>query len=651
MGASFLTDSGLDRGGWRMPVALLAVLCLIASWNYLLFHTVAEIFSVIVAMMLFAFAWESRALAHKADMVQVVSCGFFWVGLFDLIHALTYDGMNLIPGTEGGNVATQLWLAGRAVEAIVFLIAVSDVRSRLDIRALFLGLGLLSLAILAAIATDLAPAAFIPQQGLTLFKVFSEGVLVVAIVVAIVLLLRQRKTLSPAEWRPLLLVMGLTTAAELSFTLYESVTDTELIIGHLLKVLSFWVLYAAVVRGNLLRPVQRLNAALREQQALEERLREEKARAERYLDVSEALIVGLDRQGRVALVNRQVCQMLGYEEADLLGADWFDIAVPHDQRDLVRTVFASVISGSMNPVEHFENDVMTQSGETRRMLWHNTVTRNAWGAITGTLSSGQDITRRKAAEDSLRVAKEEAEAANRAKSEFLANMSHELRNPLNAIIGFSEAITSEMLGPIGNKRYHEYAQNIGESGHLLLDLINDVLDVSVIEAGRLDLHNDTIDPAASIQACHRMVRHRAEQRDVKIHVELPVGGTPRLVADERRVKQMLANLLSNAIKFTPGGGAVTIGIRRNSAGALGLMVHDTGVGMDSSDLAVAMQPFGRLHSNTIGYQEGTGLGLPLVRGLIEAHGGSLDMASTPGSGTMAVIWFPAHRVIESASAA
>ena len=242
------------------------------------------------------------------------------------------------------------------------------------------------------------------------------------------------------------------------------------------------------------------------------------------------------------------------------------------------------------------------------------------------------------------IAKEEADFANKAKSDFLANMSHELRTPLNAIIGFSDSIKHEVLGPIGNEQYIEYITNIHDSGGHLLELINDILDLSAIEAGKMDLHQEAIDVAEIADAAISQLSPRAQIGDVELKVDVP-WELPHLYADKRRTLQILLNLLSNAVKFTPPGGCVTL--RAEHFGdELVLCVEDTGSGMDAEGIERAMEPFGHTSSHIAGMAEGTGLGLPLTRELVLAHDGKMDIQSQPGQGTTVTINFPQSRIQE-----
>ena len=246
------------------------------------------------------------------------------------------------------------------------------------------------------------------------------------------------------------------------------------------------------------------------------------------------------------------------------------------------------------------------------------------------------------------AAKDLAEEANRTKSEFLANMSHELRTPLNAIIGFSEMITTEVYGP-GLPRYRDYATDIHGAGKHLLSLINDILDFSKAEAGKIDLHVEKVDLADLIRESTRLMSERAAQQNLRL--TLDIGEVPPLLIDRLRTKQILLNLLSNAIKFTPENGCVTIKTDRDRTGRVFICVRDTGIGIAPGMIALAFEPFRQIDSTLARKSEGTGLGLPLVKKLIELHDGEVTVESTLKVGTAVFIWFPAARCVECVEAA
>jgi two-component system cell cycle sensor histidine kinase PleC len=244
-----------------------------------------------------------------------------------------------------------------------------------------------------------------------------------------------------------------------------------------------------------------------------------------------------------------------------------------------------------------------------------------------------------------------AEGSNKAKSEFLANMSHELRTPLNAIIGFSEIMAGEMYGPLGDKRYHDYSHDILGSGQHLLALINDILDMSKIEAGKLSLRFEPIHLEDVIEDATRLVRKNAQKAGLSLNLDL--RDLPSTEADYRAIKQVLLNLLSNAIKFTPRNGSITVSARPEpgpNGGMVMVRVIDTGIGIFEEDLQRLAQPFEQIESQLAKTQQGSGLGLALTKSLIELHKGSLLIESSPGEGTQVIVGLPV-RQSKSAEAA
>jgi two-component system cell cycle sensor histidine kinase PleC len=243
-------------------------------------------------------------------------------------------------------------------------------------------------------------------------------------------------------------------------------------------------------------------------------------------------------------------------------------------------------------------------------------------------------------------ARRRAESANVAKSRFLATMSHELRTPLNAILGFSEVMKAELLGPLKNPTYKEYAANVHYSGSHLLHLINEILDISRIEAGRYDLNEEPIRLVDVAEDCHRLLKLRAESKNLTIELDLDQT-LPMVWADERAMRQICLNLLSNALKFTPKGGRITLSVYRDDGGGQTLSIRDTGPGIPREEIPRIMQAFGQgslAHENAEG---GTGLGLPIVKSLVELHEGIFELRSELRKGTEVLVTLPRQRVMET----
>lgn len=237
----------------------------------------------------------------------------------------------------------------------------------------------------------------------------------------------------------------------------------------------------------------------------------------------------------------------------------------------------------------------------------------------------------------------ESQAANHAKSEFLAIVSHELRTPLNAIIGFSEFLKLEMFGPLGSGRYRAYAEDIYTSGQHLLEIINDILDLSRAEANKLELSEEEFDLESLIDTCMRMFTNKATGEGVRLTWDNTTGAALR--ADQRLITQALINLISNAIKFTGKGGEVEVSVTACEDGACSIAVRDTGIGIDEADIPKIIQPFVQVESALNRQHDGLGLGLPLVKRIMELHGGMLDIRSAIGKGTAVTITLPTSRIL------
>ena len=257
------------------------------------------------------------------------------------------------------------------------------------------------------------------------------------------------------------------------------------------------------------------------------------------------------------------------------------------------------------------------------------------------------LQREELANQALRKLAEQANSANKAKSEFLANMSHELRTPLNAILGFSEIIATELHGPLGEKKYVEYAEDVHKSGAHLLELINDVLDLSKIDAGKIELREGTFSVSELIDDAVLLARGRTK---TNVRLEVCVPANIHILADKRLTKQILINILSNAIKFTPGGGTITVGAQEGCDRGLEIYVADTGIGMDAAQIEKAFSPYGQINSQIAQSHQGTGLGLPIARSLARLQGGDVIAQSAPDHGTRMTLTLPKNRIVGPAFA-
>ncbi|MBI1208728.1 MAG: PAS domain-containing protein [Azospirillum sp.] len=344
---------------------------------------------------------------------------------------------------------------------------------------------------------------------------------------------------------------------------------------------------------------------------------------------------------RYLFMNRHLARQFGVTPDQSVGRTDPDLA--GDTRGAhVRSRERDVIDNGRAP-PLFEDQYAGVDGVIRDWLVALVPLHGDDGTVRGVASIALDISERKRLEDAMVVARRDAEEGAHLRTRFLTLVGSELRAPLNAVIGCSEFLVEQSLGPLGHATYAEFAQDILTAGRHLLELINDTLDMARIEAGRMVLDEEPLDLSRTIAHMMRMMALPARHKKLALTCEV-APGLPPLVADPRRLNQILGNLLSNAIKSTPSGGRVTVSAACDEAGDLVLAVADTGIGIAAADITTAMAPFGRIGSGNPGREDGTGLGLPLAKALVEGHGGRLELTSAVGRGTVVRAIFPGQRL-------
>ena len=379
-----------------------------------------------------------------------------------------------------------------------------------------------------------------------------------------------------------------------------------------------------------------------------------RAGEERYRLLAENatdMITRHDEKGRVIFASLAAQQLFGEPAQKIAGDGLFERVHVAD-----RPAYLTALSRSFANNEPIAVEFRVRragSAEAARYVWVEMRCRplRAEGAPLdrpGIVAVTRDISDRKAQEAEILRTRDEAESASRAKTQFLANMSHELRTPLNAVIGFSEILNRELFGSLGEARYRDYARLIHESGEHLLNVVNDILDMSKIEAGKFKIVKEPFDVAPLVKSCCDLMRHTAEQRSLSLIMDV-APGIPELPADKRACKQMLLNVISNAIKFTDPGGWVRVSAAL-ADGNIEFIVADNGIGIAEQDLPKLGNPFVQANNSYDRSYDGAGLGLSVVKGLARLHGGRLELASKLGEGTIATIVLPLEGAGESVEA-
>ncbi len=390
-----------------------------------------------------------------------------------------------------------------------------------------------------------------------------------------------------------------------------------------------------------------------EEQMVEESRRHQDALREshelllRVIDAVPVTVVATDRDGRYVFVNDWFVRSTGKKAAAIIGQR--PDAVSNDQHASEETERDRRIIAGLEQPGSCEETIKTPTGEERVLLTTKALLKDQAGRPMLVVTVALDITERKEAELTLVAAKEEAELASRSKSEFLANMSHELRTPLNAIIGFSQVMADEVMGPMGSPRYTGYARDICASAQHLLGIISDILDVSKLEAGKVELDEEEAEIPQIVRDVLQLVAERARALDIAIDTDI-APRLPRYRVDSLKLKQVLLNLITNAIKFSHPGGHVELSARL-AKNELEIVVTDHGIGMDKMEIETAVTRFGQVASTWSRRHAGTGLGLPLAIGLVELHGGRLTIESVKDAGTTVRVFLPAERAVPSPAAA
>ena len=352
-------------------------------------------------------------------------------------------------------------------------------------------------------------------------------------------------------------------------------------------------------------------------------------------------VVILDDDGTIRSMNGSACALFNYDENETRGQP-FAMLFAHESQRAVMDYVSGLAEHGVSSVLNDGREVIGREAAGGFLPLFMTIGRLS--GSNGYCAVLRDITQWKRTEDELRNAKRAAETANSHKSDFLARVSHEIRTPLNAIIGFSEMMVEERFGPIGSPRYLEYAHDIGNSGKHVLDIVNDLLDISKIEAGQEQMEFVAVSLNEHLAESVSLLQPMANSQRVIIRTSLSAS-VPEVVADRRSIKQIALNLLSNAIRFTPSGGQIVVSTSYEPSGNVVIRIRDTGIGMNRKELEQAMKPFGQVGPGPRQRGDGTGLGLPLTKAMVEANRAQFDIVSTPSEGTLVSIAFPPQRVL------
>lgn len=583
---------------------LLAALAATSLYNYLLFHTIAELVAVAIAIAVFTVAWNARTMRENGYLL-VAGTGLLFVAAIALVHTLAYDGMGIFAGYDA-NLPTQLWIASRYLLAGTLLAAPLLLRRNPGPRRVVAAFaGITALLFLSIFVVPVFPDCYVEGVGLTPFKVWSEYVIAALLALGAVAVYRLRGVFSPRVTSHLVAAVLVMIASELAFTLYISVYGLSNMVGHLLMVLSFGLIYVAFVETGIRQPYAVLFTGLA---ASEERLRREKDRLGQYLDIAGALFVVLDPDGRVALINRRASEVLGYPADAAVGEPWVERFVPPAERERCHALFTGLMRGDTGAMEYTSVPVLTADGGERIIAWHTTVLRDRDGAVCGTLSSGEDITERQHAEAALGRAN--------AKLNLLAGITrHDILNQITVARAYIEFAGEDSTNP-AVRDYLERARTAVEEIQKQVEFSRDYQDMGVKE------------PAW--QRAEDLVRESVSDLALPAGVGVRVDLAGLEIYADPMVKKVFYNLIDNAVRH---GGAVTevrFSCVRSGQDLL-IFCEDDGTGIpDGEKEAIFRETYKRRH----------GHGLFLVSGILGITGITIRETGVFGEGARFEITVP-----------
>ncbi len=621
---------------WLMTLTCLFI---ISQFNYLLFHTLAELFSILVAGGIFAFTWNTRHLSRNYCMI-LLGVAYLGVAGLDFFHLLTFPGISIIAAAST-NTSAQFWVSARFIEALALCLAPLFLTRSLSINwSVTLVLAITGLILSIILFWPVFPRCYLPGQGLTHFKIGMEIIICGLLFLSLVHLFAKRSFVDRQVLTLLTVSIGLTISAEILFTLYNQATGTPNLFGHLLKVLSFYFIYRAIIVTGLIRPYTYLNMTVLKK---EQDLQQSEERYRQIIEDQKEIICRFNNKGQLIFANQPFCNFFGLDSCEPKNLSFQSLFLSHDQANL-DSILKEITPSE--PIQEYRHKISSHDGRQVWLQWSIHGIANDPNEISEYQAVARDITELQNTLAELDNLKQKAERANKAKDVFLANMSHEMRTPLNAILGLTALCLEEDL-PTKQHKWLKYIQTSAES---LLGIIEDLLDLSKIEVGELRIQNKPFNLIEFTDSIIGEMSFMAREKGLELELVRDQLLTEDVVGDALRLRQILRNLIINAIKFTEKG---TIQLQVSSSNPdqpslsghsqkadILFQVADSGPGIRPEDQDKLFEPFSTIDQENRPNDGGSGLGLTICKRIVEHLGGQIRVWSEPGRGSTFSVRLP-----------
>jgi PAS domain S-box-containing protein len=591
-------------------LVILAGIALTRLHSYIFFHYLAELFSIVIAAAIFLFAWNSRSF-QKSGYLAFIGIAYLFIAFIDVLHTLSYSGTSIFLGYTA-NLPTQLWIAARYLESCSLLLSIVFINRIMKYNWTFTAyLLVVSMLLLSIFYWQIFPDCYVDGVGLTFFKIVSEYVIASILVVTIILMYAKRHHFDPQVLRLVIIAIILTVSSEFAFTLYQDVYGAFNMLGHLIKIISFYFIYLAIIKIGLMKPFDLL---FRDLKTTSDKLEIEKNITKTYFDAAGIMLLVLNKDGQVLRANKKTCQMLGLTEGEIIGSNWFRTLLPQEKSIEFRDRFDDFMRDETRESDSFESGFLTPKEKQLTIAWSIVSIPKVLELADQAVLSGEDITTHAEIE--------------KLKDEFIGMVSHELRTPLTVMIGSLHLLLSDR-NKISEEETKSLLSSALSGASNLSYLVGNLLDLARDQAERLRLSTEPIRITRIVSETLNTMDKLVSKHNIILDLPKEI---PMVMADPIRLERILYNLIGNAVKYSREGTDIRIlAIKNNDFVEIGIV--DNGIGISPDQFDKLFVPFERLMNDPEKKVSGIGLGLLLCRRLVEAHGGRIWVESEAGKGS------------------